>query len=332
MKDNPIVSIIVPVYNAESTLHICLESLDKQVYKYMDVIFINDCSTDGSLAKIEEFAAAMGAYPSMQVTVLSHEINRGVAAARNSGLAVAQGKYIYFIDADDSLEPQALEVLVARAEEKDLELLGFNWFLTFANGERKMTQPMYATTMEAMIKMFEGTMKWNLWIFLIKRSLIENHCIRFIEGKNMGEDLLFMVKLLAQVQRIDRIDDYFYHYGQLNEGSLTKQYSDRHIEEVTYNVSEVAKFLQENNVLPNVNVYLNFLKLNIKLPMLISKDVKQYKKWFVWFEEANAFVDTDRNVSKRIQLLERMAVKKQYWFIKLHYFLIVKLYYGVFYK
>ncbi|MGX1642347.1 glycosyltransferase family 2 protein, partial [Sphingobacterium sp. NPDC055431] len=258
MNRKPLISIIVPVYNAEKTLHICLDSLSSQTYKNLQIIFINDCSTDKSLQVLEKFRDQS----QFDVEIIIHEVNRGVAAARNTGLDAVKGEYIYFVDADDAIDHDALELSAEKAEKENLDILGFSWYLTFEKNERKMNQPNFESPMEAIEKMMRGTMRWNLWLFLFKTKLFVDHNIRFIEGKNMGEDLMVAIKLFCSAKNVAYLDRHFYHYGQSNTASLTKTYSDSHIEQVSANVEDVENYLKNSELSDKLGNLIYYLKLN----------------------------------------------------------------------
>lgn len=328
MKRKPLISIIVPVYNAEKTLHICLESLSSQTYKEIQVIFINDCSTDNSLEVLENFKVKS----QLDVDIIIHEVNRGVAAARNSGLVAVKGEYIYFVDADDEIDPDALELSINQSEKNNLDILGFSWYLTFEKNERKMKQPNFETPLDAIEKMMRGTMRWNLWLFLFKTKLFFENNIRFMEGKNMGEDLMVAIKLFSNAKKVAYLDRHFYHYGQSNTASLTKTYSDSHIEQVTANVSEIENYLKSSVISDKLGNLIYYLKLNIKLPLLISEKVSQYEKWLGWFPEANHYVMENTALPLRTRLLQFAAVKKQFWFVKIYNKVVLKIVYGILYK
>ena len=104
---NITISVIIPVYNASVTLPHCLESLHKQTYRNLELLFVDDCSTDESLYILTSYAEQF-AEIDFTIRILQHERNRGVAAARNTALKCATGDYIYYVDADDSIEPHTL--------------------------------------------------------------------------------------------------------------------------------------------------------------------------------------------------------------------------------
>ena len=117
MPEHPLVSIIVPIYNAQDHIARCVESIRRQTYKNIEILLLNDGSQDVSLQVCEMYARVDDRI------VLIDKANSGVAATRNLGLRQAKGKYLQFVDADDTIQPYATEMLVARAEESGADLV-----------------------------------------------------------------------------------------------------------------------------------------------------------------------------------------------------------------
>lgn len=333
MQDQrPIVSIIVPVYNAADTVHIAFDSLFRQTYSNLEIIIVNDASTDNSLQIIKAYAKKIEKQKFYTVCIVSHETNTGVATARNTALNQATGDYIFYLDADDQIDPDTITLIVNQALTTESDIVGFNWWLSFSKNERKMNQPEFNDPWQAIQMLLNGKMRWNLWIFLVKRSLYEEHAIRFLPQMNMGEDMMVTIKLFTYAKKVSYLNQALYHYGQSNADSVSKVISDKNIHEVTQNVAEVEHFLKHSQYADRLGNSLELLKLNIKLPLLISNNTSQYKKWLNWFPEANAFAFQDKNISLRIRILQLCATKKNYWLIKLHYYLVIRVIYGLIYK
>ena len=183
---SPLVSIIIPVYRAVETLPACLAQLKAQTYRPLQLVFIDDCSPDDGLAYLESERSGLEA-SGIEVVVLHHEINRGVAVARNTGLDAARGEYIYSVDADDLLQPIAIAALVQAAEESRADVVGCEYLLQEGMSLRPITQPDVQTGSEAFAQICYGRMKWNLWLFLLRRSLIEQSpALRFLPGRIWG--------------------------------------------------------------------------------------------------------------------------------------------------
>lgn len=334
MKDSgkPMVSVIVPVYNAFATLPVCLNSLVAQTYKNLELLFVDDGSTDESLSLLYGFAERF-ATEERKIKVLCHNGNRGVAAARNTGLQHAEGDYIYSVDADDSLAPDALASMVLDASVNNADIVGIEWYLSFQSNKRYMTQPVCFTPLDVVQKMMSGVMRWNLWLFLVKRSLYTDNHIQFIEGMNMGEDMMVMIKLLMCASNISMLHKPFYYYHRYgNDNSLTKIYSAEHIAQVMVNVHEIEAYLKNVSGFNNVQRYIHFLKLNIKLPLLMTDEERCYRQWLDWFPESNMFVMSNRQLPLRVRMVQWLAVHRLFFLLKLYYWTVFKVVYGLIYR
>ncbi|MCT3646324.1 glycosyltransferase family 2 protein [Elizabethkingia anophelis] len=328
-----IISVIIPVYNAEKTLYKSIDSLINQSYPYLELIFINDCSQDNTLNILYQYEKKIvDNSKGLVIKIISHEENRGVAAARNTGLQNATGELIYYVDADDFIDERAIELLVEKQQENDADIVGCSWYLSFNQNKRRMNQPPFNDSLEAIQQMLNGKMRWNLWLFMVKRSLYEDYNIRFIPGMNMGEDLMVIMKLFVHANKVAFVNDALYHYGQSNEDSLTKTYSEKHRREVTVNLYEVEKYLHKSSFFKSIGDGISFLKLNIKIPLLISDNKENYECWINWFPEANKFIMKNKDLPLRTRILQWLAIRKQYWILKLYYNLVIRYIYGVLYK
>lgn len=327
----PLVSVVVPVFNASVTLPACLRSLSAQTYSRLEYIFVDDGSVDDTLEILRSFAETNNGR-NRKVRILCHEHNRGVAAARNTALDNAMGEYIYYVDADDTVAPEAVATMVDEALSSRADIVGIEWFLAFSSGKRYMRQPFCKTPLEALQKMMSGVMRWNLWLFLAKRSLYAENGIRFIEDMNMGEDMTVMMKLFACAKQISMLHSPFYYYNRVgNNQSLTHIYSAEHVKQVTTNVYEVEHYMQNTSFYEELKGYVPFLKLNIKLPLLVSDNDIHYQQWMEWFPETNIYVMCNRQLSLRTRLLQWAAVHRLFFLLKLYYWLVFKLVYGVLY-
>ena len=168
------ISVIVPIYKVEPFIARCAKSLMEQTLTDVEYIFVDDASPDGSIAMLLKVLAD---YPkrSNHVKILTHTENKGLPAARNTGLAVAQGEYIFHCDSDDFVEPDMLDQLYRKATDIDADIVWCDWWLSFAKNERYMKQPEFHTPIDALKGMLSGVMKFNVWNKLIRRSLyVEN--------------------------------------------------------------------------------------------------------------------------------------------------------------
>lgn len=321
------VSVIIPMYNVSRVMKRAVESLYAQTLSGIELVFVDDCSKDDTLDCLESLLLPK---EGVEVKIVRHAGNRGVAVARNTGLDHATGEYIYYVDADDYIEPNTLEKLYSKAQESDADIVGCEWFLTFEKNERHMKQADITTGNELFVKMAHGVMRWNLWLFLVKRSLYETKGVRFIEGMNMGEDMMVMMKLALHANKVEMIHEPLYHYIQTNSGSLTKNFSAYRYQ-VTGNAEELGNYMEKIGRNDLEDAFMQ-LKLTLKLPLLISDKVEDYETWCQWFPEANSFVKGNKELPCRTRFIQVAAAKRQYWVLRLYYCLVIRIVYGIIYK
>lgn len=281
------ISVIVPIYKVEPFIARCAKSLMEQTLTDVEYIFVDDASPDGSIAMLLKVLAD---YPkrSNHVKILTHTENKGLPAARNTGLAVAQGEYIFHCDSDDFVEPDMLDQLYRKATDIDADIVWCDWWLSFAKNERYMKQPEFHTPIDALKGMLSGVMKFNVWNKLIRRSLYVENKIEFPAGYGMGEDMTIM-RLFARASKVAYLPKAFYHYVQLNTGAFSKTYSNRHLEELQYNVSLLLNDLQ-GMFGEQLKKEMAFFQLDVKFPFLITDDFSKYKLWQSWYSNANKYI------------------------------------------
>ena len=219
----PIVSVIIPVFNVERYLRRCLESVIAQTYSNLQIICIDDGSSDRSGEICNEFARLDG-----RVQVF-HQKNCGVSEARNKGLDLAKGEYISFVDSDDYIEKNMLELMVQVLEKGGADICVAQWQYEFVDGRRvidnrKINPHIYGkkSSFEFERFLYKGSYENStvvvVWNKLYRRSIIGD--IRF-EGR-IQEDEIFNDKINAKDCKMEIIEDQLYIYSQ-NKKSLTNQ-------------------------------------------------------------------------------------------------------------
>lgn len=216
------VSVIVPIHNAEKTLSRCVESILAQSYKNLEIILVNDGSADGSLEICQSFV-------NMDNRVVVIDKNSGgVSSARNSGLRVATGDFIQFVDADDTLKPQMTEKLVEAMLETnaDVVLCGYDRVNGKSANAKRPKSAIYSETSvfkDTFVELYKGAFFNAPWNKLYRPDKIK---IPFIEGFSMGEDLLFNLAYFSNCDKISIISDNLYNYNVASQVSLAGKYDD----------------------------------------------------------------------------------------------------------
>lgn len=225
MSSKPLISVIVPVYNAGPYLRECLDSLAAQTVSDIEVICIDDGSTDSSGAICREYA---GRNPGMFRYI--HKENEGQAAARNVGLDAATGTYIAFCDADDTYAPHALETLLSQMSDCDVACAGFIWQATPPSDwdcRTKFQKYAPATAIENLLyqkKAFNNSCSGKLF----KAELFDN--IRFVDGLYY-EDLEIIPRIYARCARVSVTAAPLYYYRK-NETSFINTWHTRRLDAI----------------------------------------------------------------------------------------------------
>lgn len=324
------ISVIIPIYKVRNFIEGCVCSLFEQTLKDIEYIFVDDASPDDS---IDILMSCIERYPERknQVRVMIHEQNQGLPAARNTGLAVATGEYVFHCDSDDFVEKEMFEEIYKAAEEKDADMVYCDFYLSFEKNERYMSCPSYETASD-MLKfgLLGGNMKYNVWNKLVRRSLYTDNSITFPAGHAMGEDMT-MIKLAACANCVAYVPKAFYHYVKLNANAYSATMSERHKIDIRFNVGQTVDFLQ-NKFGDAFEKEIAFFKLNTKLPFLITDDETQYEVWKEWWPEANKYICDNKAQAFRTRLVQWFAAKGQFWVVKLYFMVVYKLVYGVIYR
>ena len=330
MAEKNKVSIIIPIFKVRNFIERCVCSLFEQTLKDVEYIFVDDASPDDS---IDILKSCIDRYPERkdQVIILTHEHNQGLPAARNTGLAVATGEYVFHCDSDDFVEKDMLEEMYKAAKEKDADMVYCDFYLSFEKNERYMSNPVYETA-DSMLRqgLLGGNMKYNVWNKLVRRSLYTDNDILFPAAHAMGEDMT-MIRLAACAKSVAYAPKAFYHYVKLNANAYSATMSERHKIDIRFNVDQTVDFL-EKKFGDALDKEIAFFKLNTKLPFIITDDTSQYEVWKEWWPEANKYICENKQQAFRTRLVQWFAAKGQFWAVKLYFKVVYKLVYGVIYR
>lgn len=204
------VSILVPVYNTAPYLRQCVESLTGQTYTDLQIVLVNDGSTDGSLEILREMAA-----DDKRLEVYSQP-NRGVAATRYNLLQMVKGDFVLFVDSDDWIEPNTIELLMNEQQRGDYDIVSFQMSRSPVTNDNVYNQ-------EQVIKLFleHITFRGSLCDKLIRRELFEN--LEVDKTVSYGEDALIVWQVLMKARKVRVLDEVLYNY-RVNPSSLSRQH------------------------------------------------------------------------------------------------------------
>lgn len=284
-----LVSVIVPVYNVEKYLEECIGSLLNQTVKDIEVICVDDGSTDTSLSILEGFKNK-----DSRVKIISQK-NGGAGKARNNGIKYAQGKYIYFFDSDDIAAPNLLEKATQRAEEVNADIVAFNGY-TFVDDDvktKKLKRGFNHNIIQDSSEVFSykdypqsilsivNVVPWNK---LIRTDFIKENDIRFEEISSTN-DITFSAVCSARAEKIALVDLalMYYRLGHSGTVSSTKQKNlNNVVTAVESAVNQLEKLDYYDNIIPSVmrfiidNYCFSFMNYTKDFSSDISKEFYEY--------------------------------------------------------
>lgn len=222
---NPLVSVILPVYGVEDYIAKCLNSILQQTYANIEIIFVNDCTKDNSINIIKE---KIDESNSGKIKILEHTSNRGLSAARNTGVKAANGDYILHVDSDDWIEPTMIEQMVIEANDSNADVVVCGANIRTPNGI-KITIPQQFSDKDELIKniLFKNV-PGSMWGKLISKKIYNEHDDAWsIEGINHGEDYATMPRILSYANKLSYVSEPLYDYNMLNVNSYTNNFTEK---------------------------------------------------------------------------------------------------------
>lgn len=233
---SPLISVIIPIYNVEKYIDQCIDSVLKQTYPKLELILVNDGSTDGTLKKLKDWESK-----DKRIKLINQE-NSGVSKARNKGIDHSLGDFIMFVDSDDWLNESALKYCVNKlTENPKYDLILFGWKKTFLEKKYKEEYffiegvKLFSTNIENIRRRSLGMLAHEMlnpiktdifntpWAKLISAKIVKDNNIRFYDRFFVGmEDVLFTIQLFQKIHCPVLLDQYLYYYRQENQTSLSK--------------------------------------------------------------------------------------------------------------
>lgn len=270
------ISIIIPVYNTEKYLSQCLESIINQTYKDIEIIIINDGSTDNSRMICMQ-------YKNKDNRIKYFEINNsGVSFARNFGIEKSEGEYIMFVDSDDFLEVKALELIAKHLKENDLLIYGYD--RVYKNRKVKQIE----NSKEINLTNLRETIFNNdniggyLCNKIFRVNIIKDNSMKFDENIHYCEDLIFVSQYVKYVKNVFYIKEVEYHYRMRKSSATFNSYSEKNLTildacEKMLELNSDDEYIQKLLAFKYLNCYYKFDKKILKNKK-INYDIKKKEK------------------------------------------------------
>lgn len=242
--DYGLISIIVPIYNVSKYLDKCVESILNQNYKNIELILVDDGSTDGSEKKCDDWAKK-----DSRVVVI-HKENGGSADSRNVGMEAAKGDYIGFVDSDDWIAPEMYEKLMVAIQERNLDM-AVCFFKAVSDENYVFNNTEYPTTeytgrdfANLIIAEKKPRISYAIWKCLYKREVIKD--IKFYKGVHYNEDAVFLIESLWNAKKMAFIDAPMYYY-RVHESSISNiDISEKRINDILFKCEWLLNYYGEN--------------------------------------------------------------------------------------
>lgn len=209
------VSVIVPVYNVETYVRKCIKSLVSQTLEDIEIIVVDDGSTDNSMEIVEEFAKEDSRIK------IYHKQNGGLSDARNYGLQNAKGKYVAFLDSDDYVKPELYQKMYEKAKKEKSDMVECNFFWEYRNRANKKLKEDIGEKYNNQFEMMEKA-RVVAWNKLYKRELIERVGVEFPKGLRY-EDIEFFYKLIPYIENVSFVKEPMIYYVQRKESIANTQ-------------------------------------------------------------------------------------------------------------
>ena len=305
----PLISVIVPVYNGERYLKNCIESIETQSYEPLEIIVINDGSTDGTAEVCEKLAQS---YENLSFITTE---DLGVSASRNHGITLAKGELLTFVDADDRIHPQMLQRLYGAMERTGSDIAGCRF--TIWNTEREweivansvpvsdQTHKLYEKQEYLSDQILCGNSR--CWSKLYRKSLLEQMHNKewFREGMTIGEDMLFLMDLLPETGTIVEIDFHGYGYYQNPQGAMNRTFRPEYMDQIRcWEIAreQVRKLLPECESKATSILLISIMLTVGKLAGLSGAERKQYE---IYTKECHEKLLKERQNEQAMELLSK---------------------------
>ncbi|MDR1856309.1 MAG: glycosyltransferase [Desulfovibrio sp.] len=233
------VSVIIPVHNVEAYLCRCLDSVCNQTLKDIEILCINDCSTDHGLDILKKYQAI-----DARIVLVDFERNMGVSVARNHGIDIAKGEYVGFVDSDDMIDPDFYEKLYGKAIETNANITK-GMMAHFDDGKN---EPKGFGLSANDISIAPTNFIGEFWSAIYRKEFLTVHGIRFPVGVKTGQDLAFLYKAIALVGRVATVDNVYYRYYERKDSSSSGTFDRQKYISILSAMHDVAKFLNSNSI------------------------------------------------------------------------------------
>lgn len=279
MKDSlPLVSIIISVYNSEAYLDACFMSVIKQTYKTLEVIVVNDGSTDDSLSIIRKYEQLDNRF------FCINKANGGLPLARKTGIEHAHGKYIQHLDSDDTLLETAIERLVRRAEETDADIVAAPFYFCFQDRPAQKSVDLKFDALsgfEYYLEILHSRAYWSVWSNFQRSCLFQENVIQTVPEISFGEDAILITQLVLCAKKVVSLAEPILNYNRYSTAMSLQVHKARYEEYRAYQ-NWIENFLKSKGVygllekeMAVMHLQKTFLSISWRRLEYVNEDMKR---------------------------------------------------------
>lgn len=299
----PLLSIVVPVYNAERYVEECVESLLAQTYSNIEYIFIDDCSQDGSLAVLQ--GVLERCTRGQKARIITHDKNRGLSATRTEGIREARGEYLISCDIDDYVEPNMARDMLAAAEACGSDIIVTSYFDKYPDRETVVAMPKGNGIDLNEIPI--NTLYLAVWNKMFRTAFLKDNNFIDYTDVNCWEDVAITARAYVKAAVVTRLDTPYYHYRHANDGkSLTEQRQEVRLKDQLACARFLDEWFADHGYSATYAEFLNHLKFSAKIKLLRGHKIN-VRQWKSTFPETNCGIMRYRFIPLKFRMAFLLA-------------------------
>lgn len=294
------VSIIIPVYNVEKYIERSVRSLFEQTLDNIEYIFVDDASPDKSISIIQSILTE---YPHRKdsVVFVKHETNKGLAAARGTGIELATGDYIAHCDSDDWVKINMYEELYLEATESNADIATCDFVFAYKNYHEQYMCTPFSDNKQRSIQTYITNGMTPVWNMIVKRDLYTKNRITSTIGINYCEDFILSVKLLHKANKVVHINKALYYYNQLNTGSLLRSRRKEAEEEEVKAYLDVIDYFKQEGEYSLYAKQLCWRVLRAKQEWILS--LEKHKTFLSTYPESHRYILNNPMINHKLKVM-----------------------------
>lgn len=281
------VSIVVPIYKVEKYIEKCVRSLLEQTLSGIEYIFVNDATPDKSMQILDSIISE---YPSRikDCIVLNHSQNKGLPAARNTGLSIARGEYIIHFDSDDWAEKTMISNMYDIAVRNSADIVSCDFRMVYSNRNIIYKTIDFTEDRIENIRKYISSGWTVIWNLLVKRSIYINNNIKSFEGHSYCEDFNLSIKLMLNADKIVHLNKVLYNYNKTNTSSIMHGLNEKTMNDEQVLYIDIINYLKEKGLYKYYEKQMSWRVLKSKQEWILDRGT--YNKFLNLHPDSHKYI------------------------------------------